>query len=223
MKTFQGFGPFDITILIISLSTAILYGLRIRTPSDSLRTTLKATSTASLSLLCALNGKSWLLVAALAFGAVGDAFLAWPGEAAFLRGLGSFLIAHLFYVRLFAGFGDGKELVLAEGWRQLLGVVMLALAPIMGFVLVPRVGPSLRLPIAVYSAVSLCVIFAALTIAHQHTVTGATLFALSDCLLGAEEFLLPADSKHHVWMQYAVWILYYGGQLLIVSGLMDGS
>ncbi|EQL00296.1 hypothetical protein G6O67_007683 [Ophiocordyceps sinensis] len=223
MTILQHLGPFDTAILATSLSAAILYGLRIRTPPDHLRMILKASSTALLSLLCLVAGKSWLLVAALAFGALGDAFLAWPGEAAFLRGLGSFLTGHLLYVGLFVRFGRGVDLILAESWRRLLGVTILALAPAMGLVLVPRVGPCLRLPIAVYSAVSLCVVSAALTVPRWHTVTGTILFALSDCLLGADEFVLPADSKHRVWTQYAVWGLYYGGQLLIVSWFTDGG
>lgn len=223
MKKIQDIDSSDTAILAISVSTAILYALRIRSPPSYFRTISKATATASLSLLCAINGKSWSIVTALALGAIGDALLAWPGEAAFLRGLYSFLTAHLLYTRHFLRSGGGMRLMPVTGWRQLLGAILLALAPAMGFILVPRVGPSLRMPIAVYSVVALSMALTALTVVHQRTVAGAILFAFSDCLLGADEFVLPADSKQRVWMQHAIWALYYGGQLLIASGFIYSS
>lgn len=164
MESLQDLGPLGAGLLVTSLSAAMLYGLRISRPPDVLRMAFKATSTASLSLLCAPNGRPWLLVVALALCAVGDAFLAWPGERTFLFGLCSFLIAHIFYARLFLQFGGVTRLILGESWRRNIGAAILALAPVMGFLLEPRVGPPLRLPIALYSAVSLCMISTALTI-----------------------------------------------------------
>lgn len=209
----------DTAILVASASAAILYGIQIRATPCHSRMISKAASTTLLSLFAAFRGESSLLVLALALGSVGDAFLAWPGEKAFLRGLGSFLVAHLFYIALFARLGDGVEQIFSETWRQALATAMLALAPVMGFVLVPRVGPALRLPIVVYSSVILVMVLAVLTVQNGQVVTGAVLFALSDSILATDEFVVPADSHHRVWMQYAVWSLYYSGQLLIASGL----
>ncbi|KND90912.1 Lysoplasmalogenase [Tolypocladium ophioglossoides CBS 100239] len=216
---FDNLPVLDTAILVVSASAAILYGIQIRaTPSHS-RMISKAASTALLSLFATVRGESSLLVPALALGSVGDAFLAWPGEKAFLRGLGSFLAAHIFYIALFARLGSGVGLILSETWRQALATTMLALALVMGFVLVPRVGSALRLPIVVYSSVILAMVLAVLTVQNHQVVLGAVLFALSDSILATDEFVVSADSHHRVWMQFAVWILYYSGQFLIALGL----
>ncbi|POR31167.1 Lysoplasmalogenase [Tolypocladium paradoxum] len=217
---FHNLPVLDTAILVISASAAILYGTQIRaTPSHS-RMISKAASTALLSLFAGVRGESSLfMITALALGSVGDAFLAWPGEKAFLRGLGSFLVAHIFYIILFARLGGGIEQILSDTWRQALATAILALAPVMAFVLVPRVGSALRLPIVLYSSIILVMVLTVLTVQNHQVITGAILFALSDSILATDEFVVPADSHHRVWMQYAVWNLYYSGQLLIASGL----
>ena len=215
----ESLSALDTVVLALSASAAILYAIQIRsTPSHS-RMISKATSTALLSLFAAVRGEESLLVPALALGSVGDAFLAWPGEQAFLRGLGSFLVAHIFYIALFVRLGGGIEQIFSETWRQALATTMLALAPVMGFILMPRVGPLLRLPVIVYSTVILVMVLAVLTVKNHQVVTGAVLFALSDTILSTDEFVVPAESHHRVWMQYTVWAFYYSGQFLIASGL----
>ena len=83
-----------------------------------------------------------------------------------------------------------------------------------------RVGPSLRIPIAVYVAAILTMGIAALTTFLPWVIAGAVLFMASDGLLAAERFLLAAISPHHVWMRYAVWVLYYAAQLAITLGFL---
>ncbi|PHH93044.1 hypothetical protein CDD83_1746 [Cordyceps sp. RAO-2017] len=211
------------TILVTSAGTAIFYGLRIRTPANLTRMVLKAASTALLSLLAAVHGTSWLLVAALAFGAGGDAFLAWPGETTFLCGLGSFLIAHLLYIAVFVQIGSGMDLIVAEGWRRVCAVMVSVLAPAMSLILVRRVGTSLRLPIVIYSTAILFMVLCSLTTPTQDVVMGALCFAISDTFLAADEFLVATESRHRTWMQHTVWILYYGGQVLLATGLLQAD
>ncbi|KAJ6442496.1 YhhN-like protein [Purpureocillium lavendulum] len=209
----------DAVILVASVGAALLYAILLRaTPSNS-RMLSKAASTALLALFAAVRGDAWLLVPALGLGSLGDAFLAWPGEKAFLRGLGSFLVAHLFYIALFVQIGGGREQIFAESWRKGLATSMLALAPVMSVMLVPRVPSALRVPIIVYSSVILVMVLCVLTIENSQVVTGAVLFALSDTILSTDEFLVPADSPVRPVLQYSVWVLYYSGQLLIASGL----
>lgn len=83
-----------------------------------------------------------------------------------------------------------------------------------------RVGPSLRIPIAVYVAAILAMGISALTTFHLWVIAGAVLFMASDGLLAAERFLLAAISPHRVWMRYAVWVLYYAAQLAITLGFL---
>lgn len=209
----------DAAILAVSLSAALLYAILLRAAPSNTRMVSKAASTALLATFAAVRNDAWLLVPALGLGSLGDAFLAWPGEKAFLRGLASFLVAHLFYIALFVQIGHGTALIMAENWHKGVATSMLALAPVMSFTLVPRVPSTLRIPIIVYSTVILVMVLSVLTIDNHQVVTGAVLFALSDSILSTDEFLVPPDSAVRPLLQYSVWVLYYSGQLLIASGL----
>lgn len=181
----------------------------------------KTAATSLLAVFASRTSDNWYLTAALALGSLGDAFLAWPGEAAFLRGLSSFLVAHLFYVALFAGLGNGIDHIWQDQQRLSLAAGMLMLAPVMSLMLMPKVGSALKVPILLYSATILTMVMAVLTVANDRVVVGAILFAISDSVLSTDEFLVPKDSSHRAWMQYLVWILYYSGQFLIAAGLVQ--
>ncbi|KAK3187443.1 hypothetical protein K4F52_003789 [Lecanicillium sp. MT-2017a] len=211
--------PLDTAILATSVTSAVLYLVSVRSQPTVGRMISKTASTALLAVLAARRfGITSPLVPALALGSLGDAFLAWPGEDNFLRGLGSFLVAHLFYIALFALAGNGVDQIWADPWRQGLAGFMLLLAPAMGSQLVPSVSAKLRSPIVTYSTVILAMVLAVLTVKNDTVVAGAVMFALSDSVLATDEFLVPEGSAHHGWMQYTVWILYYTGQLLIACG-----
>jgi uncharacterized membrane protein YhhN len=173
-----------------------------------------------LAVLAALQGGPLLLVAALALSAIGDAFLSRDGEKAFLGGLASFLAAHIVYVALFLKTGGGLELLSAQSWRGAIALAMAAFSIVMLAALWRRVGPQLRVPIAVYVAAILTMGLSALTTGNAWVIAGAVLFIASDGLLAAERFLLAAISPHRVWMRYAVWVLYYVAQLAITLGFL---
>ncbi|RDA95583.1 hypothetical protein CP533_1261 [Ophiocordyceps camponoti-saundersi (nom. inval.)] len=211
----------EITLLLSSLTSALAYGLVVRAAPSHSRMACKTASTALLSCLAAARASSSPLIAALALSSAGDAFLAWSGEDAFLRGLGSFLVAHVLYCVVLWRSGDIG--IRADdddhGWRRLVAAFALVAAPAMSFALVPRVGPALRLPIVLYCSAILFMLLGAVTVRGWQVATGAVLFASSDSLLAADQFLLDSKSRHRAWMQYAVWALYYSGQLLILTGL----
>ncbi|KAK3317164.1 YhhN-like protein [Cercophora scortea] len=212
-------------VLALSLSTALLYGVKVHSPPSYTRMITKTTSTALLSALSSLRGGPPLLATALALGATGDAFLAWDGDAAFLGGLGSFLVAHVLYIFLFAGTGDGVAQLLAEGWRvaTALGLTVV-FAPTMVALLMPRVARDMRAPILVYITAIVVMVLAALTMGEKGwVVLGAVLFTASDGILSAEKFIVSIKSAHRRWMPYAVWALYYAGQLLIALGFSSGK
>ncbi|TIT46024.1 MAG: lysoplasmalogenase, partial [Mesorhizobium sp.] len=175
-----------------------------------------------LAVLASLQGGPWLLAAALALSAVGDAFLSRDGEKAFLGGLASFLVAHGLYTALFLRFGGGVGPLSAEPGRAAIAVAMIAFALAMLFALWRRVGPALRLPVSVYIAAILAMGISALTLSNVWVIGGAVLFMASDGLLASEKFLLTAISPHRVWMRYAVWALYYAAQLGITLGFLLG-
>jgi uncharacterized membrane protein YhhN len=207
--------------LILSLSASVCYGMKARSPPSYFRMVLKTTATTALSLMVALRAKSTIHVLALLFGAIGDAFLAWDGELSFLSGLGSFLIAHLLYIVLFVTHGEGCQAVVGNTWKIAGSLAMMLLTPCMIGLLMPRVERGMKAPVSVYSIVITIMALTSLAVSNDRVISGAILFTISDTILATDKFLVSPNSTHRSWMQYAVWILYYSGQLLIATGLLE--
>jgi uncharacterized membrane protein YhhN len=206
--------------LLFSFAAAVIYAFALDMPPKLSRTAAKTLAVAMLAVLAAMQGGPLLLVVALGLSAVGDAFLSRDGEKAFLGGLASFLAAHIVYVALFLQAGGGLGLLSAESWRGAIALAMAAFGIVMLAALWRRVGPPLRIPIAVYVAAIMAMGISALTTDKVWVIAGAVLFTASDGLLAAERFLLAAISPHRVWMRYAVWVLYYAAQLAITLGFL---
>ena len=149
--------------LIFSLVAAVIYAFTLGMPPSLARSAAKTLAMAMLAVLAALQGGPLLLVAALALSAVGDAFLSRDGEKAFLGGLASFLVAHIVYIALFLRSGGGVGLLGAESWRGAIALALAVFVVVMLAALWRRVGPSLRIPIAVYVVAILAMGMSALT------------------------------------------------------------
>ncbi|CDX42584.1 conserved membrane hypothetical protein [Mesorhizobium plurifarium] len=206
--------------LLFSFVAAVIYAFALDMPPKWTRTAAKTLAVALLAVLAAMQGGPLLLVAALALSAAGDAFLSRDGEKAFLGGLASFLAGHIAYVALFAQAGGGLQLLSAEFWRDAIALAMAVFSIVMLAALWRRVGPQLRVPVAVYVAAILAMGISALTTDKVWVIAGAVLFIASDGLLATERFLLAAISPHRVWMRHAVWVLYYAAQLAITLGFL---
>ena len=206
--------------LLFSFVAAVIYAFALDMPPKWTRTAAKTLAVACLAVLAAVQGGPLPLVAALALSAAGDAFLSRDGEKAFLGGLASFLAGHVVYAALFLKTGGGLGLLGAQSWRGAIALAMAAFGIVMLAALWRRVGPQLRIPIAVYVAAILAMGLSALTTDHPWVIAGALLFFASDGLLAAERFLLAAVSPHRVWMRQAVWVLYYAAQLAITLGFL---
>jgi sterol desaturase/sphingolipid hydroxylase (fatty acid hydroxylase superfamily)/uncharacterized membrane protein YhhN len=152
-----------------------------------------------------------LLVGALVFSLGGDVFLMLPGNY-FIPGLGSFLVAHLFYIVL---------LRQGQGWfpsRTAL-LCVLGFGAVMYGVLWSSLGdPVLKVAVAAY--VSVIALMAAQAIgravvlgdaAARWVAVGACVFMASDSLIAINKFLTPVPLS-------PLWILctYYAAQMLIV-------
>jgi sterol desaturase/sphingolipid hydroxylase (fatty acid hydroxylase superfamily)/uncharacterized membrane protein YhhN len=152
-----------------------------------------------------------LLVGALVFSLGGDVFLMLPGNY-FIPGLGSFLVAHLFYIVL---------LRQGQGWfpsRKAL-LCVLGFGAVMYGVLWSSLGdPVLKVAVAAY--VSVIALMAAQAIgravvlgdaAARWVAVGACVFMASDSLIAINKFLTPVPLS-------PLWILftYYAAQMLIV-------
>ncbi|MEO4000630.1 lysoplasmalogenase [Mesorhizobium sp. CAU 1732] len=206
--------------LIFSAISAFFYLAALRQPPSWRRTVAKTAATGLLAVLAVMEGGPWLLVAALALSAAGDAFLSQDGEPAFLSGLGSFLLAHVAYVALFVMTGAGIEILTAQTWRIPLPVIVLIASVPLILRLIPAVGDALRIPVAVYVAAILAMMIASAMVPAPIIMIGAALFVASDAILASERFLLGASSWHRIWTGPAVWVLYYLAQLAITLGFL---
>eukprot|EP00041_Stephanoeca_diplocostata_P009429 m.145366 g.145366 ORF g.145366 m.145366 type:complete len:236 (-) comp17733_c0_seq1:418-1125(-) len=178
---------------------------------------LKALPASSLLLDTLSSGRHGRITAtcgALLFSLWGDIALEMEvyTDLSFLLGLGSFAIAHLFFIRAFLFHGYAFTvprtlLVLTE-----LGLGMFVLGPLFA----QNAPEELALPVLIYTTIIAGMLVAATVgVAHTATATvGAVLFAVSDAIIGIDEFLYR--SKHH---NVAIISLYYTAQWLLVSGM----
>lgn len=192
---------------------AALYLPYARQSPSLLRTVIKTLPLSIFAIIAFMTGAPWLLVAALALSALGDACLAQEGEISFVAGLGSFLLAHIAYAVVFfthgAGWGAASMLVLAA-------IVVFSL--VYGGYLVGNAA-QLAAPVAIYVLAIAVMGFGAATMGGL-VLLGAVLFMASDAILGAEKFLLPDDHGILKTSAPAVWIFYFAGQAMILYGFM---
>lgn len=202
----------DMMAVAAAVPAAIYLPYARQSPS-LLRTVIKTLPLSIFAIIAFLTGAPWLLVAALALSALGDACLAQEGEISFLAGLGSFLLAHIAYAVVFFAHGGGWG---AASMVVLAAIVVFSL--VYGGYLV-RNAAQLAVPVAIYVLAIAVMGFGAATMGGL-VLLGAALFMASDAILGAEKFLLPDDHGILKATAPAVWILYFAGQALILYGFM---
>jgi uncharacterized membrane protein YhhN len=208
--------------LYIALALGALYGAAFCYRDRGLTGLLvKTGSTALLALYAFVEGGPLLLVAGLAASAVGDAFLAGKAERWLLPGMGAFFLAHAFYVALFWQLGEGSldlPVKLAQAVLVFAGVTF-------AFWLMPSVDKPMRNPVIAYTAVILMMGAAAISLpdAYRLVSLGALMFIASDVILSLQLFRKPPELPASVPSSLAVWILYFGGQVLISWGFLHGA
>jgi sterol desaturase/sphingolipid hydroxylase (fatty acid hydroxylase superfamily)/uncharacterized membrane protein YhhN len=160
-----------------------------------------------------------LLLAALVFSLGGDVFLMLPGDQplwglpTFILGLGSFLVAHLFYIALFRQ---------GQPWfpSKLALLVVLGFGAAMYSIVWGGLGNDTVLKMAVAAYVTVISLMTAQAIGRAITLgdsaskwvaVGACVFMVSDSLIAINKFVTPVALS-------SLWILvtYYCAQMLIV-------
>lgn len=212
----------ETTMQIIALASgvaALAYGLVLVTrPHSLLRMVVKTAAVGLLAVLAYVLGGPWLLVAALAFSALGDAFMSDP-DRWLTPGLGAFLLAHILYIPLFLQHGD------VAGWTEpvrLIGVVAVVLAALaMLRWLWPGLG-TMKVPVIAYVLAILGMVGTSflLPAALWPAMLGAAMFMASDAILAGELFRKSKLFGSERVTAWAVWFLYYGGQALIAYALL---
>jgi uncharacterized membrane protein YhhN len=147
------------------------------------------------------------LYIALFFSLLGDISLMFGGELYFMLGLGSFLLAHIFYILLF------------RGQFKLLKALPFAAATISYFLFIKSgIDKNLLIPVAIYCmTITLMAIFAACRKTNHSSyylvLIGSILFVVSDSLIAFNKFYAPLPAS-------SFWVMStYGlAQFLIVLG-----
>ncbi|MEM7302374.1 MAG: lysoplasmalogenase family protein [Pseudomonadota bacterium] len=171
-------------------------------------------------------GGPFLLVGALACGAVGDVCLSRNGDGSFLAGLGAFLLGHLMYAALFLNIGLGVEALTAEIWRILAALALVLTGVVVFRVSAPNLG-TLKNPFALYVCVSVVVGVCALLLPTTWplivALIGSLLFISSDVILAFELFVLKPNSPARAITSRGLWFLYWGGQMFIAVAVLKAG
>lgn len=152
-----------------------------------------------------------LLIIGLVFSLLGDILLMLPSDL-FIAGLGSFLVAHIFYVVALVALGVGLG-------GFLLGLaVMGAVALVIGRRIVQgaaSVDTALAGPVAGYIAVISVMVACAIGTGRFFAIIGALLFGASDSVLGWTRFIDDFRRSRIIVM-----ITYHLGQTGLVLALL---
>lgn len=165
---------------------------------------------------------STMLLAALVFSWGGDVLLMGTGEWYFMLGLGSFLLAHVFYIFTFRQFRNEDETNALQGLQRVrfaFPIVLFGTGLVV--ILYPNLG-GLTVPVLLYAGVLTLMVLNALfrfgrtsATSFAYVFGGAILFMISDSVLAINKFLEPVDGA-------GLWIMltYIAAQFFIVKGLL---
>ncbi|MEN6544056.1 lysoplasmalogenase [Parvibaculum sp.] len=201
----------------VSLLTSLAYLVVVDKPASTLRTTLKTAAIGAFVPLPLLdlggdveNLSLVALAAAFLLCSFGDYFLALDDEEKnFPRGLGSFLLAHVFYLVVLV-----PHATTPQGF-YLAGIALLAVLSAGTLAWLWPVLGKLRLPVLAYMAVISAMAVAAFSVPLPWLGVGALLFVFSDAVIAVSKFRYPVPFRGAI-----VWITYYVGQALIALSLL---
>jgi uncharacterized membrane protein YhhN len=168
----------------------------------------------SFDALASVYGR-WVL-AALVLGWVGDAALLSRRPAAFLAGLGAFLLAHLcFALAFFTG-----TFSLGAFWVALVPALGVGIA--IGRWLWPHLGAAYKIPVAAYVAAILAMCAAAAgfgaATGRWQVLLGAVMFAASDVAVARDRFVVRSF-RNKAWGLPA----YYVAQLILAWSIASDA
>jgi len=208
-----------LNILIIVLAIILLAGLLVFEKSGNQKGKLPAKTILScLFIFTALvqvhpiPGYYYVLLLGLIFCLGGDVFLALPQDRAFLMGLVSFLLGHLFYVICFFYVADISQ------WTWIGCLVGLLVSCPVFLWLRPHLG-SMLIPVIAYVIVITVMVIGAWTVLGDTRLNyagrllvfiGAVSFYLSDLFVARDRFLKSEFTNRLIGLP-----MYYIGQFLL--------
>jgi uncharacterized membrane protein YhhN len=208
-----------LNILIIVLAIILLAGLLVFEKNGNQKGKLPTkTILSGLFIFTALvqvhpiPGYYYVLLLGLIFCLGGDVFLALPQDRAFLMGLVSFLLGHVFYVICFFYVADISQ------WTWIGSLVGLLVSGLVFLWLRPHLG-SMLIPVIAYVVVITAMVIGAWTVLGDTQLnfagrllvfTGAVSFYLSDLFVARDRFLKSEFSNRLIGLP-----MYYCGQFLL--------
>ncbi len=171
----------------------------------------KGTGVGFLALYAVLSARSpdgWLLTAVMALGASGDVLLGAAGQTV---GGAVFLAGHVAAIGLYL---RRRRLGLGPADYGVAGAVVV-IATVVAFLLPPDRGVAPGVAIYALGGASGAATAWLSRFPRGQVALGALMFLVSDELIFARMGPLAGQG----WTDFAVWGLYYGGQLLIATGV----
>ena len=147
-------------------------------------------------------------LAGLALSFFGDLFLLF--KWGFLPGLGSFLLAHVFYI---ISFRKKIQNSIWKFWPIILGLY----ASILLVFLFPYLK-EMKIPVIIYAIVISVMMYSAIKTHNRNLIIGALLFLISDTLLSVNLFLKPL-----IILNLLVMITYVSAQWFLVRGILSSK
>jgi uncharacterized membrane protein YhhN len=198
--------------LLISLFFGISYPLIGTLPLPGIILLLwKMTCVGSLVIfaLCKHHsGEFAMLAAALALWALGDGLI----EFEMLWGGIAFALGHMVAIVLFLRHRRVKPAFS----QKLLAITVLLLAPVIAYFLPSDRGQGLQVAAYAVFVAAMAACAWNSNFPRYRVGIGAMAFVMSDLLIFAREGVLAQAS----WVSLAIWILYYGGVLMIATGVV---
>lgn len=199
-------------LLWIAVTCAVGYLLLTARPVGVLRSTIKTIAVAALALAAGMAQAPMMLVAALAFCALGDFLLSRDGDGAFMAGIAAFAAGHLAYIALFLRQSSAELGRIGEIPQVMIAGAFIVLGLAMARLLAPRAGV-LKAPVLGYIPIILGMGVAVLVLPGPGwALVAAIAFITSDLVLASEKFLLDEGHPALRWTPYVVWPLYWGAQ-----------
>lgn len=209
-------------LMAVSATAAVAYGTYyLNRPHTWARALVKTVFMGAMTAAFAVAGAPLPLLLALIAGAAGDFFLGFDKKWTLPLGILSFLIAQLLYLLIFFGLwffsGDNSPL-----WPRYAAMALIVTTAI-GFLI--WMGPKLGwmalgvVPYAIAIAGMACMAMW-MPWGAWPVFIGAISFLISDFVLAAELFRLPADAPQRRITAPVVWWTYVAAQVLIVCGIV---
>lgn len=209
---------FATIILGVAVVAGLSYFVILPGPPSHRRAVWKTLPVLLLALYAFLMDAPVLLVLALLLSALGDAFLAYPGERNFMGGLASFLLAHVAYTVLFLMIGH-RGFLLDEPVRLAAAALLVVLAAGL-VVLLWRPAGRLAPAVLAYASVIVAMAILSLSVPAVVVFAGAALFLSSDIVLAIQIFRMGERHPLRPLASIYVWASYFAAQLVLTLSLV---